>query len=467
MIQKTESGYSKSILLAGFSFAFLFLYVLLSRNNRLAADDFYYLKNLNEQGIWNGMITSYNSWVTRWASVLFLNCVFRSYNFFHSLLPFHLLTIFALIAAFMNFIRVAALKFLSFKISTFSLLLYSILFTSSFFFFTFNIGETWFWVTSASMYLWSIIFFIAGSTFIIQPGTTFTKLICACCFLFIGGANEAAALSSLFLLIAGLVIQFYLCNFSFRACWKDDGTQMLFISIASLAAALLISYCGEGRVLRQSALPDTGFLKSLFISVKSFIKLILFYLPLKIHWLVFFSIPWIYLGHRFSSGKKDSLEKTVKRLALLILIFLLLSFISFIPSSFLLGETGPFRTWVLISFYLTVCSMFCGFYLGYKVSWNKKLLSRFFNISLVTLIVLMVINIVEQNEITSVYASSVDQRMNELLQLNEKGEKNTVELNSLPPSGMLYSAEISEDSSNFSNQHLKTFLNLGFEIRKR
>ena len=63
----------------------------------------------------------------------------------------------------------------------------------------------------------------------------------------------------------------------------------------------------------------------------------------------------------------------------------------------------------------------------------------------------------------SKYAAALDERTNYLLKLQEN--KNTIELKPLPSSGYLYSAEISEDTNYFVNQHYKNGLFLDFNIR--
>ena len=468
LLQKPETSQSKLFLLAVFGITFLLLYSLLSNNNRLATDDYFYLKNVNDYGVWNGMIASYSFWVTRWSAILFLNVALKSYNLFHSLLPYHFVTLIVLVGVLLNLIRVVANRFLQAKISFITLLLYTILLIASFFFFSFSISETFFWVASTAMYLWSIIFSIAGVTFILQLGNKTMNITgCALCFLFVGGAAESIAIHQFMMLSAGIIYIFYKNKFALKTFLKKDVNKRMLISFAMLFIALLISFSGEGRMLRQSALPDTGILKTILVSIISLGKLILFQLPLKIHWLIFFSVPWIYLGSHFSSAEKESLQTIFKKLTVFFLVFLLLSFISFIPSSLLLGTTGPFRTWIPVSFYLAILSMTSGLYLGYKAAWKQNLLSRMFSVSLLTLIVLMLINILIQKDIITSYAFGVDRRIKNLLEIKSNQEKNTVVLDALPPSGMLYSAEISEDSSHFSNQHLKDFLELEFEIKKR
>lgn len=458
----------KLIQLALFCAAFLILYFILSSNNRFFADDFYYLQTANEHGVWKGMVVVYNSWVTRWAALLLLSSALKVSDFFHSALSYHILTVMTVISMMTVIIRVALTRFLQVKMSFVSLVLYAVLFTASFFFFSFDIGEIWFWITSSAMYLWSIIFFIAGSALIIQSRNNWwSKISCCSCFLFIGGSSESVAIAILIILLAGTVYNFIQCNYSFKSFWNHESSRLFFIALTSLIISILISYEGNGRTIRQADLPDTGILKALFISCKSLVKLILFQLPLKIHWFIFFAVPWIYLGSLFSSEEKESLEKIFKKIIGFIFAFLLISFISFVPVSLLLGETGPFRTWILVSFYLSLCCAVCGFYLGYKASWNKKMLNRVVTISLSTLTLLMILNILEQKEITTKYAAAVDQRMSYLFQQKAKNEKNMVALDPLPSSGMLYSTEISEDTNYFSNLHLKNYLKAEFSIRKR
>src|SRR5829696_7189449 len=73
--------------------AFLLLYFILSMNSRLTADDFFFLKNLDDYGWWQSMILSWNSWVTRWASVLWLNVIFGFYKLTGNFLFFQISTL--------------------------------------------------------------------------------------------------------------------------------------------------------------------------------------------------------------------------------------------------------------------------------------------------------------------------------------------------------------------------------------
>ncbi|MCX6291501.1 MAG: hypothetical protein NT126_07025 [Bacteroidetes bacterium] len=468
MNQQPTSGILKKPLLAFFCIAFLVLYGILSANNRVAADDYYFLKLAVNNGMWDGMIVSMHSWVTRWAAILFLNGILPVSSGFHSLLPYHLFTILIFLFALMNFSKAILQKFSSVKISSATLLLYSVLFFASFFFFSFSTGETFFWITSTAMYLWSVIFFIFGFSMMLQKEIKWRNIpVIIGCFLFIGGAAESVSINILILAVILLGYQFYKNKFSFKMFWNEEGNKMVLLAASALIFSLWISYSGEGRMLRQSALPHTGILNGLYINIKSLGKLLLFQLPLKIHWFIFLSVPWMVLGRHFSKNENEGLEKIFFQLVKFFAAFVMLSFLSFIPSSFLLGETGPFRTWILISLYLTILCSATGFYLGYKADWNDKLLLRFFSVSMMVLILLTTIHIIQQKEITSEYSTAVDKRINVLVQMKNRTDQSIIVLEPLPPPGMLFSSEISADSSASQNQHLKNYFNLEPGVRKK
>src|SRR6478735_5853754 len=83
--------------------AFMLLYFILSMNSRLAADDFYFLKNFETLGWWQSMIESWQSWVTRWSSVLLLNLFFSIFRFTGSFLFIHIISLLMLCFALFRF----------------------------------------------------------------------------------------------------------------------------------------------------------------------------------------------------------------------------------------------------------------------------------------------------------------------------------------------------------------------------
>src|SRR6185295_9846689 len=91
--------------------AFLVLYFILSFNNRLAADDYYFLSNFNEFVWWQSMVISWHSWVTRWAGVLWLNSIFILYKLTGNFLFYHIMTLLMLCFALNRLASVSILYF--------------------------------------------------------------------------------------------------------------------------------------------------------------------------------------------------------------------------------------------------------------------------------------------------------------------------------------------------------------------
>ena len=71
-----------------------------------------------------------------------------------------------------------------------------------------------------------------------------------------------------------------------------------------------------------------------------------------------------------------------------------------------------------------------------------------------------------QQRIVSTYSVAADQRKEYLLNLQQSGNKKVITVKPLPPSGFLYSSEVTEDTINFRNEHYEDGLGLGFKIKK-
>ena len=125
---------------------------------------------------------------------------------------------------------------------------------------------------------------------------------------------------------------------------------------------------------------------------------------------------------------------------------------------------GPKRSLTQISFYLiTLCTFLC-FYSGYTQNVFPKFVTPGFYISSITCLIILVATGVSQQHIVSTYALALDQRTKALQELNEKGNTTWTKVEPLPPSGFLYSAEITTDTSHFSNLQYQKGLGLHFKV---
>ena len=177
---------------------FLVLYFILSAYNRPAADDFYFLGAVQQKGIWNTALDAYNIWITRWSTLLFLGAIIKLFHAGQSLLWFQIFTLAILALGSGLVIRKMILLKYHARPGTWLTILYSLIFTTSFFLLSFSTGETWFWYTSVCMYLWPLIVFVFGVYLLLTPEIKpMYSLTLFLCFLFTGGGSEVVALESL------------------------------------------------------------------------------------------------------------------------------------------------------------------------------------------------------------------------------------------------------------------------------
>ncbi len=440
---------------------FLVLYLILSLNNRPAADDFYFLANFNDYGWWQSMLVSWHSWVTRWSSVLFLNGIFLLHKLNGNFLFYHVVTLlmlcFALyrLSCFLTDFIVRSSNNKSVYSSSLSDLprhsRFAIALLISFFILMPGTGETFFWITSSAMYLWGFIAFCFLIAEILRAKQTFSSvLVCVITAAYIGGSAESIALPTVTILAVFLVYRFM----------RKDFKPMTAIALAILLISVGISYAGEGRAFRQSALPQHDLLKSFILTVKSVARIDLFFLKEKFTWLILFFISWTGFSAMFS-GK---LKLTIKTVTIILIGYFVLCFIFIFPSCFLLGEIPPQRAWLLMVFLNCILLSFAGIVTG-SFFRNKKMIISVSSLAVVSMVVMMGYLALEQKTITGVYARAVDLRMKLITTFSDNIDSITIILEPLPDSGMLQSSEISSLTSDFRNEHLKKYFGLKSDLR--
>ena len=441
--------------------AFLLLYFILSMNSRLAADDFYFLHNFETLGWWQSMLASWHEWVTRWASVLLLNLFFSIFRFTGSFLFIHIITLLMLCFALFMFASASIEFFLRHKISKSKGLLrlmvlpqhsrFTVSFLISFFLLMPGTGEIFFWITSSSMYLWALIAccFLLSEVFS-EKHTFSTWIVCIPSALFIGGAAEAVSLPVVIILVIILIYQS-------RKKYFKVGTLL---SLVVLIASIAFSYAGEGRALRQSALPHHSFGELLLVAGKSLALSEIDFVREKFIWIILFFFAWMGFAERISLSVTFRPGFVLKLLA----AYVVLCIVLIAPASMLLGETPPFRARILISF--LNCSMISitGIIAG---AWLRRsnVVLVLSSLSVIGISVMIGKSALEQKKITTEYAQAVDARMQFLTTLVHPDDSSTIFLEALPPHGMLMSSEISTDTADFRNEHLEKYLDLKASLR--
>ncbi len=439
---------------------FLTLYFILSIHSRIAGDDYFYLWLKNTFGARAGMIYQYNQWSGRWAAH-WLGCAMISYWRNPFFLPlFNLITLGLLYFSLKKgFEKITA--FLKITIDNIIIPPLIILLITTFFFSSFSIGETWFWYIIILTYLWSIIAFI----FLLNLIFSFKKnfqifLFIIACSAYIGGASESYALIFLFSLITILLYKKKL-NFNRPLTFID---YKLILSLTILILSFSFSYFAPGTEIRHSLLPQTPIIEKLEVFSKSYIKYFLLFLPDKIIYILLFSFLWLFIGSQYlkNSFKEKEVIKIIKNITLLFLIFLA---ITLLPTSFIMSETGPGRSLSIVSlltviYYATLFTL-----LGIFIDTNKIFYKIFLSSLSLISILFLIFTIYSQFIITKHFSQACDERLKSIEAAVKNNSKGTLELMRIPSAGMLYWDELSEDSSYFTNKHLKDGLNLPFHVK--
>jgi len=213
-------------------------------------------------------------------------------------------------------------------------------------------------------------------------------------------------------------------------------------------------------------LPAPSFIFACKTACISCYKIFLPFITNKFPYVILFSLPSIYLGNIsekiFKTEKKIS--HLIKYFFVSIIALLLLVFIILFPASYILSDIVPGRYQSVI---IVVVGIYCcswAFIIG-NVIELKKIAIGLFYISVSLIIILNGFSILNQYKIISKYSSALDNRIRCLKGLEEAGNKKTVTLTPLPSSGFLYSAEISQDSSYFVNEHFKEGLFLSYFVK--
>ncbi len=462
----TGFGNKKLILLYAAGVLFVVLILVLGYYNRLAIDDYAYLLEEKTLGIRAATLNTYLTWDTRWVGFLLLNGFLKLYEKTQTLLWFHVFSLFSVIFS-IHFVLKQIVKERHIHLPGPIILAFALLFAAGFFFLTPGIGETWFWINSSVTYLWPIVFYFLGLGFMLGSGqgVRFSSFFCFFFFFLTGGSSYELPPLVLISFISFLFYKGHKNSTLLKTFLKSKMNRTICIAIVGCASGFAINYFGPGNSVRQSAEPPESILRAFPVTAVSLLKLVLLDIFPKIPYILFFSVPWIFLGNFLGKGRvKPENSKFGMTVLVSTGLLLVLTVISLFIPAYLLSEMGPKRSLTQISVYLLVWSTFLSVYAGYRLELNQKALIAVFYISVLSCMIILGLAIVSQQAIASSYARALDKRVSYLQGLKEKGNKAWVKLEPLPASGYLYSAEISTDTSHFSNVQFQKSLSLNFKI---
>ncbi len=414
--------------------------------NRAASDDFEFMFRFREVGFMESIKFYYETWNTRWMAMGLMNLVWLMKHSVDSLLPYHLISLLLLWLAFMRL----TFNFIA-EIKTAAIL--SGYLTVSLFYSCFSIADVFFWINTSTMYLYGCIAAIFGVAEVTgKRKGILPYFILVCSGIYAGASYEPLAFV---LLLAGVAYAIY--TYSKRTATRPEFLKLL-VFLTAILMAFAISYAGEGHHIRAGFLPQTTIAAKAFILAKALFKMYFIKLPAIALATLLFSMPWMLIGQM-----KKYEWMTTRLLKHVSGIFLILVFLSLGPVVWVMSEMGPERAWTQISLYFTIYAAFLSCYAGVHSTLKISLagITKFYAVIGVLYIAA---TFLPQIIKASAYANAYDARMELIMQ--QPDHTTLVTLKPLPDSGWLHSAEISEDSTHFSNQHLKNYLQLPFDIAR-
>ena len=130
-----------------------------------------------------------------------------------------------------------------------------------------------------------------------------------------------------------------------------------------------------------------------------------------------------------------------------------------------MSETGPGRSLSIVSLLTVIYYAMLFSLLGTFIDTNKifyKLLLP--SLSFIS-ILFLIFTIYSQYSIVKHFSQACDERIQFIEAALKNNLKGTLELNKIPTEGMLYWDELSEDTTHFTNKHLRDGLNLPFQVK--
>lgn len=435
---------------------FIGLCFFLSYFNRIGLDDFYFLNSVNKYGIIAGTIHEHSVWSGRWTSVLLTHTILFFYKTNYSLLFYQVSAVLLFIYSTYRLLKNLNYLFCRVNFKKIELLNISILIVSALFYTCFKIDETWFWLCASSNYLLSTVFFILGISAIINPNKTFINIIIyVFSFTYLGGSCEPLALFSIFLLLL-FVLMIYLK----RIVINLQSSLLIFRAITAFTfctSSFIILYIANGNRVREIFFEDISIFQCFLLNFKTTGMIILLRLPPVIPYLILFSLPSFYFG---LSQKVNTLstKKSIKRIATISFSYVLLVYIYQFPVTYVTQDVAAYRALFPITLLTFTGSILIFYHLGLMLKPKGEIKNYILLSSLIGIIALNSYTLYKQFRTLPKYTKEYDERIALLLKNKDNLETNI--LAPLPNSGLLLSAEISEDSIYFSNLHLQLGLDL-------
>lgn len=409
--------------------------------NRFAVDDYHFIGELRTSTFSKIYSHLYYDWHGRWTSNFLLVYLLKFHQLPLFLMLYNIFSVGILGIGIFRLLK-SVNSYYHLNFSKKILLTYTIISISVFFFCTISANDTWLWYTSTVVYLWSTIAFFWGlNLFFKKKRNFFDYLIFGVSAIYIGGSNEPL---TFFIVLSLLFLLF-----------KKKELTISILGAVIISASFLINYLSPGTQHRDVITPNLSFVDLVLYTGYSIIKYLFFTIYKTFIPALFLGLPFYLLGKKINTALIENFKPIATLFKSLALIIAVVSFNQLIVV-YALGGLSPDRSGITSSIVIAFILVRYLFLLGNHHQEKYHAIKY--------LLVLNVVALIGFNgyyaNIHYNYSKAVDERI-KFIKTHDNG---IIKVNSLPNSGYIYSAEITNDADNFKNQHLKNGLGIKNDV---
>lgn len=431
---------------------FVVFYLVLSFYNRAASDDIHSIVLYRKLGTVDLLLQFFNSWSGRWTTILYF-CSLLQFadplqNFHFYVFAYYLVTLVILLFSIQSIIRSMIRKVLKVESDRITTFTFASVFLGSFYFFTFQATEVWWWICSSYVYLQGIVALLAGTALLLKENKkSFHHVLIAICFIYLGGSSEVYVLIIGTLLILFFLLFKYLLRQQFSSFVRGPYFKACLIAILSFLVSALICLSAPGNRNRMKNDFQANAMHTFSQDgperkpqqILDFTKKYPFALAISSLWF-FFGLKLKNVRNEDTVSKHGRIWIYFLAMALVVSLLIVWIFQSLVLNDVLL----PARAWTFSSFLLSVffCSLF--FLMGYR-SVASGVRIHILSVLLPSLVFgLMLINLSNQFSFASNYSAEYDSLISTLQKNKNNLNKDTLFVKLLPDPGMLVALDLKD-----------------------
>lgn len=414
---KTKTAYYLTLIAALLSTCYL---LMLGWYNTLAADDYIFVVDVDQRGVWGYMTHMYMTWQCRFVSFLTQGLFYKLWGHSVSLIGVTVLLLITGIGAFYKCIRGLFPVQRKNESLVYAMLIHNIAAIS---FYEFN---TFYWTCTSGYYFSLYATMLLVGVLLRKDEITLTGWITIIlCSIFIAGSSELF----LAILIACLGFWFLYCIFTKRGI-KSVFTKPLmplFITLLILGIGFLLQYFGPGTRVRMEAwegetpgyLHGFSLVPFLIDSVKA-TALLCVHLFLTAPWYMFIFILFFFIGKSDSTIVQllETNHITIRGATAMIVFFSLFTVELSVLS---LGSLAPIRSYTFVHYAIIIYIGIVGMILGSKAKCRINI-DRLYTCSIVAALLFVITMFGIEYPIVKRYNESVKSAIAYIKQADSEGK---------------------------------------------